>query len=170
MEVLMFVLIKRILVVVGIILMVVLFLLTYSIMIYTGEMMIQFGAIDLDMNENYYSGLITVIASIVAISLPLSISVITQSKEENFNSKEMADSFYRERRYKRIKWSIIPLMILVILSYFKTLTLFIVLPTTILTIYVIYQFYKYMDVVESYVSDFAGMVISQEKRKIDEIF
>lgn len=133
-------------------------------------MKIELGGLRLDMNENYYSGLITVIVSIVAIALPLSISVITQSKEENFNSKEMADSFYKERRYRSIKQSIFILMVLVILSYFRALSLFLVVPTTVLTLYVIYQFYKFMELIEGYVSDFAGMVISQEKRNIDEIF
>ncbi len=170
MEVTLLKLIRRILVTTFLILIVVLFLFTYSVLIYSGAYTLKIGSFSLTMNENYYSGLITIVASIVAIALPLSISVITQSKDDQFNSKEMADSFYSERRYRSVKNSVFLLMILLVLSYFDEISLFLVIPTTLATLFVLYEFYRFMKLVEGYVSDFAQMVITREHREWDEIY
>lgn len=155
------------------ILTVVLFLFSYTIFIYpgsSGPYTLEIGSFNLTMNENYYSGLITIVASIVAIALPLSISVITQSKDDQFNSKEMADSFYSEPRYKSVKNSVFLLMVLLVLSYFDSISLFLNIPTTLVTLFVIYEFFRFMTLVEGYVSDFAQMVITREHRQWDGIY
>lgn len=172
MEITLVKLIRGILSIISLILVIVLFIFTYSVLLYsgTGEFSLKIGNICWNMNENYYSGLITIVVSIVAIALPLSISVITQSKDDQFNSKEMADSFYSERRYKAVKNSIFLLIILLGLSYFNSVSPFLVIPTTLATIIVLYHFYKFMDLVEGYVSDFHQMVITREHRDWDGIY
>ncbi len=161
---------KILLMAIWLLLLITLILFATSIIFYSGEISIAFGEMKIDMNENYYSGLITIVSSIVAIALPLSISVITQQKEENFNSNELADSFYQESSYIRIKLAVYLLILLAILSYFKSLSVFLVIPSSTVVLYVVYEFYKYMGVIEKYVSDFAGMIINAEKRRINEIF
>ncbi|MEQ9169559.1 MAG: hypothetical protein RIE55_00880, partial [Marinoscillum sp.] len=115
---------------VWLLLLVTLILLVVSIVFYSGEVSIGLGEFTIEMNENYYSGLITIIASIVAIALPLSISVITQQKDDIFNSNEMADSFYEEPTYKRIKLAVLLLILLSIFSYFKSLSIFLIVPSS----------------------------------------
>lgn len=172
MEIVLLKLIRIILTLLSLILVVVLFIFTYTLILYsgTGDFALTIGDFSWDMNENYYSGLITIVVSIVAIALPLSISVITQSKDDQFNSKEMADSFYNERRYKAVKNSVFLLMILLGLSYFNSVSAFLVIPTTLATIIVLYHFYKFMDLVEGYVADFSQMVITREHRDWDGIY
>jgi hypothetical protein len=61
-------------------------------------------------------------------------------------------------------------MILLVLSYFDEISLLLVIPTTLATLFVLYEFYRFMKLVEGYVSDFAQMVITREHREWDEIY
>lgn len=125
----------------------------------------------LEVNDNYYSGLVAVVAGIVAIALPLSISVITASKEKSkISSKELADTFYSEKAYKKMKHCIGYLAVVVVFSYFKSGSPFVFIPATLITLYVIYAFYKYLIVVELYVKDFAGMMVAKEQENLNGEF
>ena len=162
---------KKLVLAVAIVLIVVVYLFAFSVRVKFGSSIFNLNEISSwCMNENHYSVLVTVVVSIVALALPLSISVVTQSKDQNFNSEEMARYFYNEPRYLAVKRSVITLAVLVCLSYFQEVWFPIVIITTLMTIYVLWEFYHFMNLVEKYVSDFAGIVIEREKERINGIF
>lgn len=121
------------------------------------------------INENFYSGLITIIISLIALALPLSVNAITANQDKRFANNEMAESFYRNVNYKIIKNSVILLIILLIISYFKQPNPYLTGLLTIAVIVVLIVFVGFMKTVESYVSNFPSILIKEEKENIDEI-
>jgi hypothetical protein len=123
----------------------------------------------LTINENFYSGIITIIISLIALALPLSVNAITANQDKRFANNEMAESFYRNKNYRAIKYSVILLIILMITSYFKEPNIYLTITLTITVIAVLLIFIRFMKTVEEYVSNFPSILIREEREKIKRI-
>lgn len=144
-------------------------LLTYIILKLIGLELITIGSFCFELNENYYSGLITIVVSLFVLALPLAINAITANQDKRFANNELGDSFYKNRGYKFIKGSSWILLVVMLLSYFKKTTLYIDIPVGLVVIFLIYKFVQFLKVVEQYVGDFPKLLIDEEKKRIDEM-
>lgn len=169
MEIIVLRLIRNILVIVGIIAALIVGVAIYTLTFQGLEINIQVIDGSLTINENYYSGLITLIVSLIALALPLSVNAIAANQDKRFANNEMADSFYKNPNYRIIKYSVILLIVLLITSYFKEPNILLTISLTIAVIIILLIFIDFMKTVESYVSNFPNILIKEEKENIDEI-
>ena len=140
----------------------------YTVIIrYNGEVIMVLP--ELNANANYYSGLITIVVSLFALGLPLSVNAITANQDQRFSNNEMGVSFYNNKEYRLIKRSVFVLIMLLIASYFENTSFYIDFLVSCLTIFLLVRFLKFLSVVERYVSDFPGLLISEEKDRINDI-
>lgn len=169
MEIILLSLIRNVLVIIVIITSLIVGLAIYTLTFQGLDITIQVFEKAITINENYYSGLITIIISLIALALPLSVNAITANQDKRFANNEMAESFYRNTNYRVIKYSVILLIILTIISYFKEPNIYLTIILTIAVIIVLLIFVNFMRTVEAYVSNFPSILIKEQKEVIEKI-
>ena len=123
----------------------------------------------MEINENYYSGLITIMISVIALALPLAISAISANQQKRFFNNEIAESLYKKIEYRLLKWSVYLLIALIVPSYFKQPGIIWTIFLSLGVIFVLIVFLRFIRVVESYISKFPSILIDQEKESIEKI-
>lgn len=168
MEQLYFSLIRKILIVVVLITVVASLLLSYTLF-YSSNLHLGLGKITFSVNENYYSGLITIVVSLFALALPLAVNAITSNQDKRFSNNEMGESFYKNKEYVFMKRAVLPLIIVTVLSYFNDTSHMLDLAVFVMLVYVLFRFVRFTKVVEGYVANFPNILIQEEKRKIQKV-
>jgi hypothetical protein len=161
-------LIRKIVTLVILLLSVVSALLLYSIF-YINNLQIHLGKLKFQINENYYSGLVTIVVSLFALALPLAVNAITANQDKRFSNNEMGESFYKNAEYIFMKRAVWPLIIVTAVSYIKETSPMLDLIVFVILVYVLFRFVKFMKVVEGYVANFPNILIQEEKFKIRKI-
>ena len=121
------------------------------------------------LNSNYISTLITIVASIFAIAMPLSIQLVSSSVNPAFSNKELAEVVYSHPKFKWMKANAVILAILASCSWLdivSTLIGFFLLVASLSSLIIFWQFLK---VIQEVTSDFTGMVLKSNQEAIDEL-
>ena len=121
------------------------------------------------LSERVLSGIITIIASIVAIAFPISLTMVTSTKGSEFDDNEFAESFYKEKAYvsmRRIIYILIPIAIIPLFD--QTHSTIKILAVMIL-IYVLRIFKNFIKTVETYSSDFPTHYLEKVKDQLNGI-
>jgi hypothetical protein len=146
----------------------VLAMLLYSIF-YMNNLQFHIGNLSFQVNENYYSGLITIVVSLFALALPLAVNAITSNQDKRFSNNEMGESFYKNEEYIFMKRAVWPLIMVTAISYIQETNLLLDVIVFFSLAYVLFRFTKFMKVVEGYVANFPNILIEEEKLKIRSI-
>jgi hypothetical protein len=161
-------LVKRIFVVVILLIIVTSFLLIYTLW-YAQLSQVSIGEFNLEINENYYSGLITIVVSLFALALPLAVNAITANQDKRFSNNEMGDSFYKNSEYIFMKRAVLQLIFVTVLSYVKNTNPLVDVIAFAMLLYVLFRFVKFMKIVEGYVANSPNILIQEEKQKIHRV-
>lgn len=110
----------------------------------------------------------TVLTAIVAIALPLSIQLISNSTKEAFNEGEIGDLIFNSHEYKRLKGGVVAMALVVVVSWLGSNRVMDFL-IALLIVWFLNKFWVYIKFLEKYVSDFSGELIKKEQENIDRI-
>ncbi|KYG77954.1 hypothetical protein AWW68_04070 [Roseivirga spongicola] len=110
----------------------------------------------------------TVLASIVAIALPLSIQLVSHSAKEAFNEGEIGELIFDSKPYKHLKKGMAIMGLVVLISWTGSNRV-IEFPIVIIIFWFIQRFWVFINFMEKYISDFSGELIKKEQNKVDQL-
>tara|TARA_Y100000588_G_scaffold386449_1_gene482001 strand:+ start:336 stop:854 length:519 start_codon:yes stop_codon:yes gene_type:complete len=107
----------------------------------------------------------TIVTSIVAIALPLSIQLVTSSTRDSFNEGEVGELIFQNIRYTNLKRGLILMATIILFSWVGSNLLIDGILVVFMFVF-LWAFYKYISFLQDHISDFGGRLIENEKNKI----
>lgn len=110
-----------------------------------------------------------VMTGIVAFLFPVSLQIISDSKGEDFNSKEVTEVVFAHWTYRGLKWVLGSLVFLTIASFYDLAdSFFLILIFFVMAFSLVFLFFFFKRL-ETIMEDFSLLVREKEKDKIEEM-